>query len=451
MAHSHLVSPRLALIAAALAFVGCDLPTDDDDTAGADPSTTGAPSGDTGDAPGSDGGDADSSDGGGDSSDGDSSGTGEPGDGDGVLTCTQGRLYLGSPHGDPSLSPSDGSAMIDATDNGPSLAARRIVADPTDPSRKMVAAGSELWSIDEASGTLHHVLGDEDAGDFAAGPCATARIGGVSDMVFRSDGTLYLGDHMGNAVVEVTDPFGAGCQMHYYAGTQTNVSTSPVPHEPGFDDGPVASATFAGPDFLAVDENDAIYVVDLGNRAVRMIDAADQVSTIAELPDDYVTISLAAFGIVAADNGMLYMPVKGSVESSQNATILEIDPADGALREVATGRDDPWLVGSSGPTIAGLVQADTGLLATYVNGRIFTVGMADGAVTHVAGDGDKPWAMADYDSGYDPFAPYAAMDLELDNHQATTAGAAGFLTLADGELYFSGLAEGYVVTQIDCE
>ena len=448
MANLHPVSPRLVLAAATLAFAACDLPSSDEDTTGADPSTSGAPTEDTGDG-GTGGVDPDGS-----SSDGgdDSSGSGSPPDtGDGMLTCTEGRLYLGNPHGDPGLEPADGGPMIDATDNGPNLAARRIVADPTDSSRKMVAAGGELWSIDEASGTLHHVLGDKEAGEFAAGSCGVARIGSVSDMVFRSDGTLYLGAHMGNAVVEVTDPFGAGCEMHYYAGTQTNITTNPLPHEPGFDDGPAASATFAGPDFLAVDGDDNIYVVDLGNRAIRMIDAADQVSTIAELPSDYVSNSLSAFGIVAADNGMLYMPVKGSVVSSQNATILEIDPADGALREVATGRDDPWLVGSTGPTIAGLVQVDTGLLATYVNGRIFTIGMADGAVTHVAGDGDKPWALADFAPGYDPFAPQAAMDLELDNHQATTAGAAGFLTYLDGELYFSGLAEGYVVTQIDCE
>jgi streptogramin lyase len=210
-------------------------------------------------------------------------------------------------------------------------------------------------------------------------------------------------------------------------------------------------ATFQGPDFLAVDANDDLWVVDIGNSAVRKIDTAHQVTTVAELPSDYQSLGLAASGVVMADNGMLYLSVKGSVESSQNGTILEVDPASGTTREVATGRDDPWLVGSSGPTIAGIDQVGANLLATYVNGRIFTITMDDGEVTHVAGDGDKPWALADFAPGYDPFAEQAAMDLELDNHSASISGAGAFLTWADGRLLHTGIAVGYVVTEIDCQ
>jgi len=454
MANLHIISSRLVLATAALLLAACDLPTDDDMPA-ADGGTSGAPTddsaddGETGTDPDADGDGDGESDGSGESD------TSEPTDtgatGDGVLACTEGRLYIGNPIGDPSVMPTDGVSAVDETDAGPNLPARRVIAAPGDTSRRVVTTGSELWFVDDTTGTIHHILGDKEAGEFAAGPCETARIGSVSDMAFRSDGTLYLGAHMGNAVVQVTDPFGPGCALDYYAGTQTNISVSPLPHEPGFDDGPAATATFAGPDFLTVDAADNLYVVDIGNRALRMIDSDDQVSTIVEFPQEYISSSLAAFAVVAADNGMLYLPVKGSVESSQNGTILEVDPSDGTLREVATGRDDPWLVGSTGPTIAGLVQVDDGLLATYVNGRIFTIGMEDGTVTHVAGDGEKPWSLSDFANDYDPFATHPAMDLELDNHTASTSGAGGFLSYADGALYFSGLAEGYVVTQIDCD
>jgi hypothetical protein len=450
MTHLSLLRPCLAL-----AFVsfgaGCDMPTSDDGNPPADGGSTGAPSDDDGSdaTAGTDSGD--SVDGSGDSGDesGDGS-TGGPPD-DGMLTCTAGRVVLGNPIGDPALPPADGGAAIDMSAGGPSLQARRLVPSPLDASKIAIATGPEIWMLDEAAGTVHHVLGDSDAGEFAAGPCASARVGSVSDMAFRSDGTLYLGDHSGNAVVEVTDPFGAACEMHYYAGNQTAISTSPLPHEPGFDDGPAAMATFQGPDFLAVDANDDLWVVDIGNSAVRKIDTAHQVTTVAELPSDYQSLGLAASGVVMADNGMLYLSVKGSVESSQNGTILEVDPASGTTREVATGRDDPWLVGSSGPTIAGIDQVGANLLATYVNGRIFTITMDDGEVTHVAGDGDKPWALADFAPGYDPFAEQAAMDLELDNHSASISGAGAFLTWADGRLLHTGIAVGYVVTEIDCQ
>ena len=112
---------------------------------------------------------------------------------------------------------------------------------------------------------------------------------------------------------------------------------------------------------------------------------------------------------------------------------------------------DPWLVGSSGPTIAGLAEVRSGLLATYVNGRLFTIDTEDGAVEHVAGDGDKPWNTAEFASDYDPFAPHPAMELELDNHSATTTGAGGFLSWTGEALLFSGLAEGFVTVAVRCD
>ncbi len=437
----------------ALCAVGCELPdelTDDNaDTSGATPDDggdddeTGSPDDGTGgDDGGSDDGDDDS-----DGADDDGESGGTPA---GPFGCGEGRLIAGNPFGDPSVAPVDGAASVDPNDTTGGIAARRVQASPVDPNMLAIASGPEIWFMDTGSDTIHHMLGDREAGQFRPGPCDVARVGIVSDLDFTSDGTLILGDHSGNAVVRVTDPFGPACEMHLYAGNQLETSTGPLPHEPGFDDGPAAAATFSGPDMLEVGADDTIYVVDKGNAAIRAIAPDGEVSTVAVLPSTYISNGLSVFGIAAGADGMIYLSAKGSVQSSQNATILELDPSDGEVREVATGRDDPWLIGSTGPTIAGMVEVRPGLVATYVNGRVFTIA-TDGTVEHVAGDGDKPWTITDYAADYDPFAVHDAMELELDNHSATTTGLGAFVSWTGDSLIVTGQASGFVTVEIGCQ
>lgn len=434
---------------------GCDLPGSDDDT-GSAPATSDTDSpvdptgeGTSGDGPGSTGpgddGPDDDGPGGGDS-------TGDVPPADGEITCTQARLHIGNPMGDPALGPQSGDPAAGSTPDGPNLATRTIATVPGQPEMSVIATGPELWAMDGTAGTIRRILGDEEASEFRAGACAEARIGNVSDIAFRSDGRLYAGDHSGNAVVEIVDPLGPDCEMRYYAGTQQDVFTSALPHESGNADGDASVARFAGPDWLAVDENDDIWVVDKGNRSIRRIDTADQVTTVLELPSEYIGGSgaVSVFEILPL-SGKLYMPAKGSVQSSQNATVLVFDLASAELQELATGRDDPWLVGSSGPSIAGIVHAEGDLLLTWVNGRVFTVDASTGDVQHVAGDGDKPWALADFAPGYDAFGEHDAMDVELDNMSATVTGAASFLHYAGDRLYVSATAQGNYVTALDCE
>jgi hypothetical protein len=381
----------------------------------------------------------------------DTTGADEP-TSDGPLTCSTGRVFMGNPIGDPAARPASGDPMLNAEADGPSLPVRTIATVPGRPDAMIVAIGPELWAVDRTTQTVHRILGDASADEFRAGACSEARLGIVSDIAFRSDGRLYAGDHSGNAVVEIIDPLEASCEMRYYAGTQQAVNTSSLPYKSGNVDGDAAVARFAGPDWITVDDDDNIWVVDKGNRSIRKIDTDDQVTTVAQFHNAYVGPSgaVSVFEIVAHD-GKLYMPAKGSLASAQNATVLEYDIAGGSFTELVTGRDDPWLVGNSGPAIAAMAHAGGDQIVTWVNGRLFSIDVRTGDVEHIAGDGSKPWALAEFAPGYDPFAEHDAMEVELDDMSATVTGASGFVHYADGHLYFSAHAYGYYVMDLACQ
>lgn len=456
----HVLFAPLTLVGLGLALVACDPPADDppsgasatSGTSGSpmDESSTGGEETLTGDASETDADGSTSGD-----PEGTTTGTGtdtsDTGNGDGMFACSTGRLFLGNPTGDPTAWPADGAALIDMTADGPALPARKIVVSPDDPTKMIATTGSELWAIDTAAGTLSHILGSREDALFRAGPCDEARIGIVSDIVITPEGTLYAGDHSGNAVVKIEDPLGAGCQMSYFAGTSEETSIDSNPHEPDFVDGPGAQARFSGPDYLGLGSDGSVFVIDTGNSAVRKIDAAGEVSTLVELPSDYSAFGGTSANSIAEIGGMLYVATRGSVQSSQNATILQLDPATGDLTEVVTGRDEPWLVGSSSPAIAGAVPVEGSMLLTWVNGRLFTVDVDTAEVVHVAGDGDMPWQSSDIPGDYDPFAEHDAFDLMLDNLSASTAGKSTYMTYHDGALYYSAQARGFYVEAIDCE
>ena len=86
------------------------------------------------------------------------------------------------------------------------------------------------------------------------------------DIVFDSQGNLYVADFNGDKVRKIT-PAGV---MSTYAGSTI-----------GNSDGPALAAQFRGPNFLTIDGQGNIYVGELGGNKIRKINTSGQVTTVA--------------------------------------------------------------------------------------------------------------------------------------------------------------------------
>jgi hypothetical protein len=202
----------------------------------------------------------------------------------------------------------------------------------------------------QANATLHVLAGFEPHNAFDAtealttGACADARFGIIQDLKFLSDGSLLVADTGANAILKITNPLNpATCNVEHFAGTADDQAAGsfgggdPPPAENLSTDidnptnGPVATATFTGPEQILVDANDVVYVRD-GNRnlggsdIMRKIDNG-VVSTIAtSLTNDGVM-----GGIALSDDGKIAM---WSVDF-QTLSLALIDPAAAAPATLA--------------------------------------------------------------------------------------------------------------------
>jgi sugar lactone lactonase YvrE len=113
-----------------------------------------------------------------------------------------------------------------------------------------VLAGNGTWAVMDGTG----------------GPNGTAEIADPHGLVFDAAGNLYVG--------------GAPPSIRRIApdGTTTTFAGK---SKPGFADGPAASATFYGPDSLAIDAVGNIYVGDYYNHAIRRVAPDGTTTTLA--------------------------------------------------------------------------------------------------------------------------------------------------------------------------
>jgi RHS repeat-associated protein len=131
----------------------------------------------------------------------------------------------------------------------------RIRAVRTEPDQ----SGVPQWVVST-------LAGDGVAG-FADGPAATARFNNPQGVAVNSSGVVFIADTANNRIRKI-------------ALDQT-VTTIAGDGTAGFQDGPGSQARFNAPRGLAVDHQGNIYVADTGNAAVRVINLAGQVSTLA--------------------------------------------------------------------------------------------------------------------------------------------------------------------------
>ena len=156
--------------------------------------------------------------------------------------------------------------------------------------------------VSAADGTITTFAGTGRAGNTGnEGPAASAPVGGIAGMVFDPQGNLFISDYSNNVIRRI-DAQGI---IHAHAGSG----------QPGFLDGPAATAKFNNPHGVAVDAQGNLYVADYFNQRIRKITPAGTVSTFAGdgkpgLSPEGSQVSAAEFAFpeaLAVHNNTLYI------------------------------------------------------------------------------------------------------------------------------------------------
>jgi DNA-binding beta-propeller fold protein YncE len=231
-------------------------------------------------------------------------------------------------------------------------------------------AGAVWWRLARARGdalpqgwtaTTLVVAGDGVAG-WRDGDAGRARFADPFDVAVAPDGTLYVSDA------------GASQRIRVIAGSG-RVSTL-AGGQPGFADGPGATARFDTPSGIALDSRGILYVADTGNNAIRRVSPDGHVSTIA---GDGTPGYREGAGHQAQFNGPVDVAVDGSgrvlVADTYNDRIRAIAP-DGTVSTIA-GAGHPGYLDGGGleaafDTPAGIAAASDGtlLIADTGNGLV---------------------------------------------------------------------------------
>ena len=229
------------------------------------------------------------------------------------------------------------------------------------------ADGATVYVADTFAGLVREVaLADGATTTIGGRPLeAGARDGDADEALFLEprgmaaslDGaTLWVGDGPSLRALDLAT-----------GAVQTRVGD---PLAQGFVDGDAADARFS---FLLHDveaDDDALYVADRGNDAIRKVDLTT--SAVTTLVD-----GLSGPGGLARDGATLY------VADTFAGRVVAVDVADGTLTVVASGLDAPQ----------GVALVGDALYATSFASVVERVDLATGAVTVVAGDADDGRAL----------------------------------------------------------
>jgi DNA-binding beta-propeller fold protein YncE len=246
--------------------------------------------------------------------------------------------------------------------------------------------GHRVRAID-GKGNLITVAGSGEKGS-ADGPPKMASFNSMHSLAVAPGGDIYVADTFNNTVRKLD-------------GRNYTVSTFAGTGEKGFsgDGGPAAKAKFNGTFCVALDpKGEKLYVTDLGNRRIRGIDlATGVVTTVAGNGEKGVPTDGAE-----AKSAPLVDPRAAAIDRKGNLYILErgghalrVVDAAGKIRTVA-GTGKPGYTGDGGPakdaTLKGpkhlcIDRDDSVLIADTDNHVIRRYNPADGKITRVAGTG----------------------------------------------------------------
>lgn len=249
-------------------------------------------------------------------------------------------------------------------------------------------AGNRV-SVLDAEGALRVLAGTGEAGLLGdGGPASAARFNGPHHLAVGPDGALYVAD-TGNFCVRRID---------LHTGLVTRVAGT---GQKGFrgDGGPAVEAQFGGVYSIAF-RGTTLYVCDLDNRRIRAVDlATGTVNTVAGtgakgVPkdgEDARVQPLVDPRAVAVDSrGNLYICERGG-------HALRVVDAAGRIRTVA-GTGEPGFSGDDGPALEARLSGpkhisvdakDEVLIADTENHAIRRYSPGDGRIRRVVGTGKK--------------------------------------------------------------
>jgi sugar lactone lactonase YvrE len=298
-----------------------------------------------------------------------------------------------------------------------------------------------------------------DGGD--GGPATDVSLGGVDDLAIGPDGSLYLaesvfdrvrrvapdgtistvaGGGVGGSVLDTpshvaADPTGTVYFVHSgFRGVQKiapDGSISPVlgqREEPGFsgDGGPAAEAGFEYVEGIATDADGNLYVADVGNQVVRMIDPQGVIDTVgpAVWGVDDVTVGPNADLYVTAE-GQIKRLVRGTAEVAGGE---EVRPGPARWADQDPGTVLPVVGAGREMTDEERWGGGNGAMAAGPDGTVYYVGGNDQVVV-LRPDGTRE-VYAGSGMGYSGDGGPAA-EAELYNPLALAVDKDGNLYIAD--------------------
>ncbi|RXH54790.1 choice-of-anchor D domain-containing protein [Granulicella sibirica] len=235
-------------------------------------------------------------------------------------------------------------------------------------------------------GSLKTIAGNGIAGDAGdGGPATAAELNQPNGIAFDSKGNLYIADDVANVVRKV-DSSG---NITAFAGLGTAGYSG--------DGGPALRAQLYGPDSVAVDAADNVYIQDTLNNVIRKVNSDGVITTFAGTgaaghAGDGGPATAARLnqnqGARFDKSGNLFVPQCGG------PSIRKIDTT-GVITTVA-GNFTPGFGGDGGPAIGAMLNCPSGVaidtagnfyIADDFNNRIRKVDIS-GTITTIAGDGN---------------------------------------------------------------
>lgn len=203
---------------------------------------------------------------------------------------------------------------------------------------------------------------------------------------------------------------------------------------PGNADGPVNIARFNSPNAIARDAMGNIYVSDPGNRAIRKITPAGQVSTLALTPADGGIVNVGYSGLTVDAAGNLYV----TYSDYRQHRVFKITP-DGIVRPFAGSTYGPFYFGTrqigvnaDGKGEGAAFFEPTGLAVDHA-GNVIVADSGNNTVRRIAPDGTVTTIAGDPDGGSDSagYVDGSATTARFTRPSSVAMDAAGNILVAD--------------------
>jgi sugar lactone lactonase YvrE len=236
-----------------------------------------------------------------------------------------------------------------------------FVADAGDNNRIRVIA---------PDGTVSTLAGDREG--FTDGAGAAAAFHTPSGLAIDAAGNLYVADTGNNAIRKVSP--------------QGVVTTLAGDGTAGYQDGPAAQARFNGPLGVAVDARGNVYVADTYNDRIRMIGADGNVATLAGLGAPGYADGLAAEAMFDTPTAIL-LDAQGAllIADTRNGAIRKLDAA-GQVSTLAKAADNEEKPLMRRPVSMALTPDGVLYIGDMARGRILQLA-ADGTLHGLTGIG----------------------------------------------------------------